>query len=161
MDVSINALVLNTKQNEPTFREVKLFNSTVDKIIRQPVEIIYRKLEPSKWWITIFCDASHNSVSDGTGSVAAFIIFLSNGFVKGERRRCCVLAWRSSKIQRVCRSSTDAETLALSMALEEGDLIRDQVLQITGIPEDLQGVALISANGSFHWVSTKILESWK
>ena len=136
-DVAINCLVLNTRQLDPTWKDVKLFNATVDKVIRQPVEIIYRKLEPSKWFVTIFCDTSHNSINDGFGSVSAFVIFLSNGYVRGKRNRCCILAWRSNKIRRVCRSLNDVETLTLSMALEEGDLIRDQILQMTGISQDL------------------------
>ena len=48
-----------------------------------------------------------------------------------------LLAWRSTKIKRVCRSSTEAETLILSQALEEGDLIRDQILTMTGLSKDL------------------------
>ncbi len=53
--MAIACLVLNTKQLAPTWREVKLFNVTVDKIKRQEVEIIYKKLEPSKWFVTVFC----------------------------------------------------------------------------------------------------------
>ena len=48
-----------------------------------------------------------------------------------------LLAWRSTKIKRICRSSTEAETLILSEALEEGDLIRDQIVTMTGLSKDL------------------------
>ena len=136
-DIAHAVLVLNTKQLEPTWREVKLFNATVDKVQRQPVEIIYRKLEPTKWFISIWCDASHNSINNNLGSVGAYLIFLSNGFVRGERRKCCILSWRSKKIRRVCRSSTEAETITMSDALEEGDLIRDQVIMMTGMAPSL------------------------
>ena len=136
-DIAHAVLVLNTMQLEPTWREVKLFNATVDKVQRQPVEIIYRKLEPTKWFITIWCDASHNSINNRTGSVGAYLIFLSNGFVRGERRKCCLLSWRSKKIRRVCRSSTEAETITMSDALEEGDLIRDQIIAMTGMAPEL------------------------
>ena len=47
------------------------------------------------------------------------------------------MAWKSTKIKRICRSSTEAETLILSQALEEGDLIRDQNLTMTGLSKDL------------------------
>ena len=130
-------LVLNTRQLQPTWRDVKLFNATVDKVKRQPMRILYRKLEASKWWVTIFCDASHNSINDGQGSVGAYLIFLSNGYEKGERRVANILAWKSTKLKRICRSSTEAETLALSQALEEGDLIRDQIISMTGLSKDL------------------------
>ena len=136
-DIAHSVLVLNTMQLQPTWREVKLFNATVDKVLKQPVEIIYRKLEPSKWFITVFCDASHNSLNNGQNSVGAYLIFLSNGFVRGERRKCCILSWRSRKIRRVCKSSTMAETIAMSDALEEADLIRDQILEMTGLQPEL------------------------
>ena len=136
-DCAIACLVLNTMQLAPTWKEVKLFNATVDKIKRQEVEILYRKLEPSKWYVTIFCDASHNSICNGSGSVGGYLIFLSNGYEKGERRLASLLAWRSTKIKRICRSSTEAETLILSEALEEGDLIRDQIVTMTGLSKDL------------------------
>ena len=71
-DVAINCLVLNTRQLDPTWKDVKLFNATVDKVIRQPVEIIYRKLEPNKWFVSgispdlvemeVYCD-SKNAMS--------------------------------------------------------------------------------------------------
>ena len=48
-----------------------------------------------------------------------------------------ILAWRSTKLKRICRSSTEAETLAMSQALEEGDLIREQILTMTGLSKDL------------------------
>ena len=67
-DVAHSCLVLNTKQLAPTWREVKLFNATVDKVLRQPVEILYRKLEPSKWYVTVFCDASHGALNNGNDS---------------------------------------------------------------------------------------------
>ena len=136
-DCAIACLVLNTKQLAPTWREVKLFNATVDKIKRQEIEILYKKLEPSKWFVTVFCDASHNSICNGQGSVGAYIIFLSNGYEQGERKLANLLAWRSTKIRRICRSSTEAETLILSQALEEGDLIRDQIVTMTGLSKDL------------------------
>ena len=47
------------------------------------------------------------------------------------------MARKSTKIKRICRSSTEAETLILSQALEEGDLIRDQNLTMTGLSKDL------------------------
>ena len=136
-DVSAPCLILNTQQLAPTWREVKLFNATVDKVKRQPVEILYKKLEPSIWYVTVFCDASHNSICNGQGSVAAYLVFLSNGYEKGERRLCNILAWKSSKIKRVCKSTTEAETLSLSEAVEEADLIRDQIKEMTGLDDNL------------------------
>ena len=80
---------------------------------------------------------SPSSICNKSGSVGAYLIFLSNGYEKGERKLANLLAWKSTKIKRVCRSSTEAETLILAQALEEGDLIRDQILTMTGLSKDL------------------------
>ena len=45
-------LVLNTRQLQPTWKDVKLFNATVDKVKRQPIGMIDRKPEPSPWYET-------------------------------------------------------------------------------------------------------------
>ena len=136
-DVAHSCLVLNTKQLAPTWREVKLFNATVDKVLRQPVDILYRRLEPSKWYVTVFCDASHGALNNGNDSCGGYLIFLSNGYKQGHRNIANLLAWKSTKIKRVCRSSTAAETMVLASAMEEGDLIREQIVTMTGMSEDL------------------------
>ena len=59
----IACLVLNTQAAVPNWREVKLFNVTVDKVKRQQVEFILKKLEPSKWYLTVFRDAMTASSS--------------------------------------------------------------------------------------------------
>ena len=136
-DCAHPCLVMNTKQLAPTWKEVKLFNATVDKIIRQPVAILYKKLEASRWFVTVFCDASHASLNNGDDSCGGYLIFLSNGYKQGERKTANILAWKSTKIKRVCRSSTAAETIVLASAMEEGDLIREQILTMTGLSKDL------------------------
>ena len=132
-DCAHPCLVMNTKQLAPTWKEVKLFNATVDKIIRQPIALLYKKLEPSKWFVTVFCDASHASLNNGDDSCGGYLIFLSNGYKQGERKTANILAWKSTKIKRVCRSSTAAETIVLANAMEEGDLIREQIITMTGL----------------------------
>ena len=76
-----------------------------------------------------------------------YIIFLSAGFKLGQRSKCCPLAWKSTKIKRVVASTHEAESLALAEALEEAVVIKDQLMQMTGIPNNLIHIeALVDNN---------------
>ena len=67
------------------------------------------------------------------------LIFLSNGCRPHQKRDCCILSWRSSKVRRVISSSYDAEVLALSEGLEEALVMRKLLLDMTQIePESLE-----------------------
>ena len=63
----------------------------------------------------------------------AVIIFISNGYVPKHRNDCCVISWKSAKIRRVVSASYDAEVLALSEGLEEAIVLRDLLLEMTGM----------------------------
>jgi len=75
-----------------------------------------------------------------TGSAGGFLIFFSNGFRLGQRSKCCAITWKSTKIKRVVASTHEAESLALAAGLEEAVVIRDQIMQLTGIPKELIGI---------------------
>ena len=67
------------------------------------------------------------------------LIFLSNEYSPHQKRDCCILSCRSSKVRRVVSSSYDAEVLALSEGLEEALVMRKLLLDMTQIePESLE-----------------------
>ena len=45
--------------------------------------------------------------------------------------------WKSCKVKRVVTSTYDAETIALELDLEEAIVIRNQLLKMTGLGENL------------------------
>ena len=47
------------------------------------------------------------------------------------------LAWKSTKIKRVVSSTHEAESLALAEGLEEAVVLKDQIVRMTGVPENL------------------------
>ena len=51
-----------------------------------------------------------------------------------------MLEWKSTKIKRVVASTHEAESLALAEGLEAACVIRDQIMQMTGIPKKLIGI---------------------
>ena len=76
---------------------------------------------------------------DGVSSAMGILIFLSNGYRPHQKRDCCILSWRSSKVRRVVSSSYDTEVLALLEGLEEALVMRKLLLDMTQIePESLE-----------------------
>ena len=137
-DASFACLHLNCAQLSPTFRDVKLYNNTILNIKNNNFEIVFRKLKPDNWRITVFTDASFNNLPPNkTGTGGGFITFLSNGFVQGERNRCNILSWKCNKLDQACTNTTEAETIALSNAFTEADMIKEIIMEATLIPEDL------------------------
>ena len=85
-DASFACLVLNCNQLNPTWRDVKTYNAAVNAIKNNPYDLVMRKLEPNKWKVSVFSDASYGNLPpDGTGTGGGYIIFLSNGYIKGEK----------------------------------------------------------------------------
>lgn len=72
----------------------------------------------------MFSDASHANLPDGASSAGGHVIFLV-----GERNSC-ILNWCSKKIKRVVRSTTAAESLALSEALDDVIYLREILCEL-------------------------------
>ena len=140
-DASFACLHLNCVQLNPTFRDVKLYNNTVNNIKNNNYELVFRKLKPDNWRITVFTDASFNNLPpDKSGTGGGFITFLSNGFVQGERNRCNILSWKCTKLDQACTNTTEAETIAMANAFSEADMIKEIIMEATLAPEDLINV---------------------
>ena len=125
-DASFACLVLNCNQLNPTWRDVKIYNAAVNAIKNNPYDLVMRKLETTKWKVSVFSDASHGNLPpDGTGTGGGYIIFLSNGYIKGEKNRCNVLTWKCAKLRKACTSTTEAETIQLNDAILETEMIKE------------------------------------
>ena len=66
-DVSFACLSLNCTQTNPTFRDVKLYNNSVQNIKNNDFELVFRKLLPDKWVVSVFSDASYNNLPPDQG----------------------------------------------------------------------------------------------
>ena len=76
--------------------------------------IKYTKIPSSRWYITVFVDASLKGLPDSIESAFGFIIMISAGYKPGERRKACVVTWKSGKVNRVVTSTYKAEAIALT-----------------------------------------------
>ena len=130
-------LWLSMSVSNPTVGTLNMANSLVNRIKGCEVKICYKKLRGQKWLISVFSDAAVGGLPDNASSAMGVVIFISNGYVPKHRNDCCVISWKSAKIRRVVSASYDAEVLALSEGLEEAIVLRDLLLEMTGMPTDM------------------------
>ena len=137
-DVGYKELELSMAVGAPAVKEWKTANKVLRELKDTDVKIKYFMLREDKWYISVFTDASVGKLPDGVSSAMGILIFMSNGCRPHQKRDCCILSWRSSKVRRVISSSYDAEVLALSEGLEEALVMRKLLLDMTQIePESL------------------------
>ena len=83
------------------------------------------------WRIVVFTDASLCNINSGTGSTAAYVVWLADN-----QGKCCPLAWHTNKIKRVVRSTIAAEALSLQEGLECGYYYRQMLDDIMKLEEN-------------------------
>ena len=119
---------------------MKLLNKTMALVKNKPYSIRYSKLESSNWKISVFADASLKGLPDKISSAMGYIILLSDGFKPGANGKVNVLSWRACKTRRIVASTYDAETLALTTAMEEAIFLRDMLCKMLNIEEQQIGI---------------------
>ena len=134
-DIAYLLLELSIQAHAPTYDTVKMANKVVVQVKNRAYSLRFSKLQNKDWHITVFADASLKGLPDKTSSAMGYIILLTDGFRPGNRARVNVLSWKSCKTKRIVASTYDAETLALTTALEEAVFIRDQISKMVGLKE--------------------------
>ena len=135
--MSYEELELSIAASAPTIKDWRTANEVVKKLKDAEVQIKYPKLKQEKWYISVFMDA--RKLPDGVSSVMGTLMFLSNGYRPQQRKDCCILSWRSSKVTRLDSSSYEAEALCLSEGLEEALVMKKLILDMTRMePENLE-----------------------
>jgi hypothetical protein len=84
--------------------------------------------------LVLYTDASHANICEGTGSVGAYILFLS------DTEKSCPIDWHASKIKRVVRSTLVAETLSLQQGFEAAYYISRILREMLGVDVPIQAV---------------------
>ena len=69
--------------------------------------------------LVCYADAAFSVRSDHTSQGGFMILACEKGVLQGQKRPASIVAWRSFKVPRVCRSSLAAECQACATALEE------------------------------------------
>ena len=111
-DLSYDVLQLSVKVNKATVETLILANKIVRKLKSQKSYIVFPKLNTVTKLI-LYSDASYANLPDGFSSSGGYIIFLSD-----ENDIYCPIAWSSTKIKRVVKSTLAAEAHALLDGLD-------------------------------------------
>ena len=112
---------------QPEVRHLIQANKFVRKIKADCYKLIFPSMDDiNNLKIVTYSDAAHANLPDGASSTAGYITFLADG------THSSVISWRSSKIKRIVRSSTAAESLALSDALDDALYLREVFAELLG-----------------------------
>ena len=115
-DVSFDVIEHSSKFNHATREDLFLVVKSI-KRCKQDVANRFPKLDCSKHLsLLLYSDASFANLPDKVSSTLGYLVLLVDHL-----GGCCVVTWRSNKIDRVCRSVLAAETMALADGM--GDLL--------------------------------------
>ena len=120
-DLSYSALQLAKKNNSATIADLRNVNKIVEKIKKEENKVVYSKVgEKEKLQLIGIVDASYKSDEKSVGGMLLMI-------ADEQMTKASLVMWKSKQIDRVCHSSKDAETLALSKLLDEAAYLARQI----------------------------------
>ena len=112
-DLSYSALHLARRNNKATLADLWNVNRLVEKVKDEENKVIYGKLgEREELQVVGIVDASFKPDEKAVGGM---IIVLANK----DMTKASPLMWKAKQIDRVCLSSKDAETVAMSKIIDE------------------------------------------
>merc|ERR1712002_697760 len=112
-DLSYSALNLAKKNNCATIADLRNVNRIVEKVKKEENKIIYGRIrDREKLQIVGIVDASYKNDDK---SIGGMMIVLMNE----EMTKASPLMWKAKQIERICHSSKDAETLAMTKMIDE------------------------------------------
>ena len=101
--------------------DLRNVNKIVEKAKKEDNKVVYSKVgEKEKLQLIGIVDASYKSDEK---SVGGMILMIANE----QMTKASLVMWKSKQIERVCHSSKDAETLALSKMLDEATYLVRQI----------------------------------
>merc|ERR1712163_38431 len=112
-DLSYSALDLAKRNNKATISDLRNVNRLVKKVKNEENKVIYGKLgERETLQVVGIVDAS---IKNDDKFIGGMIIVLANE----DMTKASPLMWKAKQIDRVCHSSKDAETLAMTKIIDE------------------------------------------
>jgi len=121
-----DSLELRVEKNKATIETVRKANKVERKLKRQQRRIFSTKIGKfNTFELHVYSDASFANLLVGASSAGGYIIFLTSNQDNG---LCCLLEWKSVKLQRVLGSTLEAESISLreakGAAIYMGDLFK-------------------------------------
>ena len=106
-DLSFDVCDLSCSVRDPKVADLQRAAKVVRKAQSARVSLKYPRLDLSQSSVVVYSDASYGNLPDGS-SQGGYVVFL-----KDKKGKCAPLAWSSSKIKRIVRSTLAAECMAL------------------------------------------------
>merc|ERR1711942_418147 len=120
-DLSYSALNLAKKNSSATIADLRNVNKVVEKVKKEENKVVYTKVgEKENLQIIGIVDASYKTDDKAIGGMMMMI-------ANKEMTKASPVMWKAKQIERVCHSSKDAETLALSKILDEITYLARQI----------------------------------
>ena len=130
-DLAYEVVKLSSNFDKAVVSDLIRANKNLLKLKQLKSFIRFPNLGPSKdWKIVVFSDASHANI-DSVSSVGGHIVLIA-----GCKKRSAPIAWSSSKIKPVVRSTLAAETLSLSEAFDHAIYLKQIVMELTAVDGD-------------------------
>ena len=118
-----------------TVNDLKKLAKAVNKVHDSKSYLKVPKLaaDPEKWKMQLFTDASWRNLGE-SGSAAGKVLYISDGDVSYP------VYWGAHKLRRVCHSSQTAEIMALNEGLNDAQLVREMIEEMTGVKVDMEAI---------------------
>ena len=155
-EISFEVSYLSSRVTEATIGNVIKANKIVTRIQANPSRLLFLNLDRRFLHIQVFTDGSFNSLPK-SGNQGGQIVLLCD-----KQQNCSMLAWNSSRLKIVTRSTLAAETLAICDGCELA-LYTASLLNASKLTENPQVIvvtdsrSLFEALGSSKQVSDKRL----
>ena len=118
-DLAFDTLLLSCKMKEASRQDMLNCLKTIKRAKLEEVKMKFPDLGKISR-LVIYSDASFANLPDNVSSCMGYVILLvEDNKNRNTEHKCCLVAWKSNKIKRVCRSTLAAETMALTEAIEE------------------------------------------
>ena len=134
-DICFQVCQLSVNLKSPSESDIALAKKCLIKLKSNDVKLKFNNVGGLKdCELLVFTDASFANLMD-CGSQAGLMIFL-----RGSNGNVSPLYWRSKKIQRVVKSTSCAEAMALVAVCEMGLLLQTILQEITGVAVQIVAV---------------------
>ena len=146
-DIAYQTCVASNSTSAATIGDLKNVNKAMNYMKKNPLTLIYPKLDLNDLNIVVFCDAAYANLRDGS-SQGAHLVFLAS-----RNGKVCPLAWQSKKIKRLVKSSLSGESWAMIEAVESAELLKAMIQEITQVP-DIPIVCMTDCNSLYNELHT-------
>ena len=123
-EISFDVSVMTSRIRIATVEDLVYCNKVLKQVQSNPTYITFPGLIMESLSLVVHCDSSWNNLPNG-GSQGAYVVLLkdNNNFISP-------VAWSSTKIRRVARSTVTAETLAMLDSCDAAFFLSKIVLEI-------------------------------